>query len=38
MGPTLLLLHGTTFALGLALIWWRDHAAVWRPSGNRTSA
>ena len=28
MGGTMLVLHGGTLALALALIWWRDHAAV----------
>ena len=28
MGGTMLVLHGSTLALALALIWWRDHAAV----------
>ena len=35
MGPTMLALHGGALALGLALIWWRDHAAVWRLFGTR---
>jgi len=32
MGATLVLLHGGMFLLALALLWWRDHAAVawWR--------
>lgn len=30
LGPALVLLHGGTFAFALALIWWRDHAAVVR--------
>ena len=30
MGPALLGLHGSVFALALALLWWRDHAAVAR--------
>ena len=34
MGPAMLALHGGVFVLGLALIWWRDHAAVWRRFGN----
>lgn len=33
MLPTMLVLHGSALGLGLALIWWRDHAAVWRPFG-----
>jgi lipopolysaccharide export system permease protein len=28
MGPTLLGLHGSAFAGAVALLWWRDHAAV----------
>ncbi len=28
--PAMLLLHGSAFLLGLALLWWRDHAAVQR--------
>ena len=28
MGGSMLALHGGMLALGLALIWWRDHAAV----------
>ena len=28
MGPMLLGLHGAAFALAVALLWWRDHAAV----------
>jgi lipopolysaccharide export system permease protein len=35
MAPTMLALHGTALALGLGLIWWRDHAAVWQPFGTR---
>ncbi len=33
MGAALLAVHGCAFLLALALIWWRDHAAVfrWRP-------
>ena len=34
MGPAMLVLHGGAFVLGLALIWWRDHAAVWRLFGG----
>jgi lipopolysaccharide export system permease protein len=30
MGPALLALHGAAFAFALALLWWRDHAAVTR--------
>lgn len=35
MGATMLGLHGGALAIGLLLIWWRDHAAVWRPFGTR---
>ncbi len=38
MGAILLALHGGVFALGLALIWWRDHAAVVRLLGGRRGA
>ncbi|MBL8349514.1 MAG: LPS export ABC transporter permease LptF [Burkholderiaceae bacterium] len=38
MGAVMLALHGGTFVLGLALIWWRDHAAVWRPLARRAAA
>ena len=38
IGPTMGLLHGGAFVLGLALIWWRDHAAVWRPLAAQRSA
>ena len=33
MGPVMLALHGGMLVLALALIWWRDHAAVlaWWP-------
>jgi lipopolysaccharide export system permease protein len=31
MGSAMLVLHGTAFVVGLLLIWWRDHAAVWAP-------
>lgn len=30
LGTALLLVHGGTFVLALALLWWRDHAAVLR--------
>jgi lipopolysaccharide export system permease protein len=30
MGTALLSVHGTAFGLALALLWWRDHAAVMR--------
>ena len=36
--PLLLTLHGGAFLLALLLIWWRDHAAVWRPFGARRPA
>jgi lipopolysaccharide export system permease protein len=29
LGSAMVLLHGGVFAAALALIWWRDHAAVW---------
>jgi lipopolysaccharide export system permease protein len=38
MGPMLLALHGGVFAGALLLIWWRDHAAVWRLFGTRRPA
>jgi lipopolysaccharide export system permease protein len=38
MGPALLLIHGGTFGLALALLWWRDHAAVARWPGRRLRA
>jgi lipopolysaccharide export system permease protein len=44
MGTALLGLHGATFAFALALLWWRDHAAVtrfapWpRPQGTASRA
>jgi lipopolysaccharide export system permease protein len=41
MGAALLGLHGSVFLMVLALIWWRDHAAVvrWsRPRGLRNAA
>jgi lipopolysaccharide export system permease protein len=31
VAPLMLAIHGGAFALALALIWWRDHAAVLRP-------
>jgi lipopolysaccharide export system permease protein len=39
MGVGLLLLHGSAFALALALLWWRDHATVLhlRPPRRRLS-
>jgi len=33
-GPTIAALHGGVFAFALALIWWRDHAAVTRLRGR----
>ncbi len=30
LGAALLALHGGAFLLALALLWWREHAAVWR--------
>ncbi len=30
LGTALLALHGGAFALALLLLWWRDHATVWR--------
>ena len=38
MGALLISLHGGALALGLALIWWRDHAAVLRLFGRRGAA
>jgi lipopolysaccharide export system permease protein len=40
MGPMLLGLHGSAFAVAVALLWWRDHAAAlaWRPRQRRTPA
>ncbi len=38
MGGTMLVLHGGMFALGLALIWWRDNAAVLRLFGGTRGA
>ena len=37
MGAALLGLHGAAFAAALALLWWRDHAAVlrWRRRAQR---
>ena len=31
LAPALTAIHGAVFVIGLMLIWWRDHAAVWRP-------
>lgn len=33
--PALLLLHGGVLLMTLALIWWRDHAVVWRVARRR---
>jgi lipopolysaccharide export system permease protein len=38
MGAALLVLHGGVFLLALALIWWRDHAAVARRSPRPAAA
>jgi len=38
MGPAMLALHGGALVLGLALIWWRDHATVWRLFGTQRAA
>ena len=38
MGAALLAIHGGTFLLALALLWWRDHAAVARWPGRRPRA
>ena len=37
MGAALLLLHGGMFAVALALMWWRDHAAVTALGRRRVS-
>jgi lipopolysaccharide export system permease protein len=37
-GPVLAAVHGGTFALALALLWWRDHAAVFPRRAPRRSA
>jgi hypothetical protein len=31
MAAALVAVHGTGLAVALALLWWRDHATVWRP-------
>jgi lipopolysaccharide export system permease protein len=36
MGPALLVLHGSAFALALGLIAWREHSTVWRLWRPRT--
>ena len=38
MGAALLLLHGGTIGVALALLWWRDHAAVTRLTLRRRRA
>jgi len=38
MGSVMLALHGGMFALALALIWWRDHAAVLQVLPRRAAA
>ena len=40
MGAALALLHGSAFAASLALLWWRDHAAVlhWRRRATAATA
>ena len=38
MGPMLLVLHGGALVIALALIWWRDHAAVWRLDSAKRGA
>jgi lipopolysaccharide export system permease protein len=38
MGGVMLALHGGMFALALALIWWRDHAAVLQLLPRRAAA
>ncbi len=35
LGAAMALLHGGAFALALALLWWRDHAAVFAPWPRR---
>ena len=35
--PLMLTLHGGAFAAAWLLIWWRNHAAVWRPFAKRSS-
>jgi len=36
--PLMLVIHGGAFAAALLLIWWRNHAAVWRPFAGRRAA
>ncbi|MCC6248804.1 MAG: LPS export ABC transporter permease LptF [Rubrivivax sp.] len=38
MGAALVLIHGGTFLLALAQLWWRDHSAVARWPGRRLRA
>jgi lipopolysaccharide export system permease protein len=38
MGVALLLLHGGAFGAAVGLLWWRDHAAVFRLGTRRSSA
>jgi lipopolysaccharide export system permease protein len=38
LGAALALLHGGAFVLALALLWWRDHAAVFRLRPRRARA
>lgn len=38
IGAALLAIHGTAFAAALALLWWREHAAVTRWPGRRPAA
>lgn len=38
MGAALVSIHGGTFVLAMALLWWRDHAAVARWPGRRLRA
>ncbi len=37
MGTALLAVHGGAFLLAMALLWWRDHAAVTRTARRRTA-
>jgi lipopolysaccharide export system permease protein len=38
LGASMLLLHGGTLVLSLALLWWRDHAQVMRLWPRRAMA
>jgi lipopolysaccharide export system permease protein len=38
LGPALAVVHGGALALALSLIWWREHATVWRPFWVRRAA